>query len=157
MQKVDYHRYMASREWALKKEAVKERSGDVCERCHEAKVQSVHHLTYERLGNETTETDLVGVCRLCHEFLSGKRDDDPAIIVVGKLIEATGLEPALMHDGDWESLMEWSTGPTAQGRCFHGRLLPTGDPEERWWFDFKDDTQVIFPLGQGVWYHCNSY
>ncbi len=29
----DYHRYMASREWALKKEAVKERSGGMCTAC----------------------------------------------------------------------------------------------------------------------------
>jgi hypothetical protein len=75
-ERVDYHQYLASREWALKKEAVRERPGGICERCHSAPIQSTHHLTYERLGNELLE-DLQGLCRPCHEFLSAKRDDDP--------------------------------------------------------------------------------
>lgn len=73
--KVDYYRYIASREWALKKRSLRERSGGVCERCHNAPAQQSHHLTYERTGDELLE-DLLDVCRPCHEWLSGG-DFDP--------------------------------------------------------------------------------
>lgn len=77
MTKINYHEYLASREWALKKKAVKERSGGVCERCGKNPHEQTHHKTYQRLGNEHLE-DLLGVCRRCHEFLSGESSADPA-------------------------------------------------------------------------------
>lgn len=75
-QPFDYHRYLASREWALLREQVRTRSGNVCEHCGLVRQQAVHHLTYERLGHEDLD-DLMAVCNRCHEFLSGKTDQDP--------------------------------------------------------------------------------
>jgi hypothetical protein len=77
MNKVDRYKYYASREWALVKERVKERSRGLCERCYNGAHDHTHHLTYERFGNELL-ADLIGVCEPCHEFLSGKRSEDPA-------------------------------------------------------------------------------
>ena len=74
---MDYHRYMASREWALKRQEVRARSGGKCDRCKIRDMASVHHTTYERLGNELP-TDLLAVCKPCHEWLSGRSDIDPA-------------------------------------------------------------------------------
>lgn len=71
-----YHLYLASREWALLKEAVRARSRGVCERCRNSPTENVHHKTYERIYMEQPE-DLIHVCRPCHEFLSGKNDYDP--------------------------------------------------------------------------------
>ncbi len=76
--KEKYNLYLASREWAVLKEAVKERSGGVCERCRNAPGQQVHHQTYARKYAEPLE-DLVHTCAPCHEFLSGKRADDPVL------------------------------------------------------------------------------
>ena len=76
MTKEERGRYMASREWAVLKEAVKKRADGVCERCGLDPVDQVHHLTYERFGHELL-TDLHGLCNQCHEFVSGKRDTDP--------------------------------------------------------------------------------
>lgn len=73
----DYHTYLASREWAQKREAVRNRCGNVCERCHRAPHQQTHHLTYARVGHERLE-DLLGVCKRCHKFLSAKSNVDPA-------------------------------------------------------------------------------
>ncbi len=73
---VDYHEYLASRDWALKREAVKERAGNICERCFLNSIKNVHHLSYANVGDEPLE-DLQGLCRPCHEYLSAKRDDDP--------------------------------------------------------------------------------
>lgn len=73
----DYQAYLASREWALKREEVRKRSRGMCERCWRYPQQAVHHLTYARVGHELLE-DLLAVCNLCHDFLSGKSDNDPA-------------------------------------------------------------------------------
>jgi len=89
----DYQRYLASREWALLREAVKMRAsitGDpayaVCERCNGAPVRATHHLTYERVGRETLD-DLLGVCAGCHEYLSGKSEEDPMRILVEEAMD----------------------------------------------------------------------
>src|SRR5579872_6752263 len=71
-----YKTYLASREWALKREAVRRRSGNKCERCKKGPQDAVHHLTYANVGNEPLE-NLQAICRPCHEFLSGKSDYDP--------------------------------------------------------------------------------
>lgn len=76
MNQEERHRYMASREWAILREKVRERSGGYCERCHLIEMAAVHHLTYIRLGREDLE-DLQAICGRCHEFLSGKSDLDP--------------------------------------------------------------------------------
>jgi len=70
-----YQAYLASREWALLKRQVRERSGGKCERCG-ADQEATHHLTYERIGEERLE-DLQAVCNACHEYLSGLSDIDP--------------------------------------------------------------------------------
>lgn len=74
----DYQEYLASREWALLKNQVRDRSGGTCERCGKAPHQSTHHKTYARIGHELIE-DLLGVCNPCHEWLSGKTDVDPVV------------------------------------------------------------------------------
>ena len=72
----DYKRYLASREWAVRREAVRARCGGWCERCHLLPLAATHHLTYEHIGNEPLE-DLLGVCVPCHEWLSAKSEFDP--------------------------------------------------------------------------------
>jgi hypothetical protein len=76
MNKSEYQKYLASREWALKKEQLRTRSRGNCERCRRGKYESTHHLTYERTGDEPI-SDLLAVCNACHKFLSGKSDTDP--------------------------------------------------------------------------------
>ncbi len=78
------HAYMASREWAVKKEAIRKRSGGTCEHCKTAKGTQTHHTTYIRLYNEPL-MDLMHVCGPCHEFLSGKSSSDPSTKAVEQL------------------------------------------------------------------------
>src|SRR5215831_14192625 len=78
MNREEYQTYLASREWALKREAIRERARGICERCRLNQMEAVHHLTYARIGNEPLE-DLQAVCNLCHEFLSGKTSVDPVL------------------------------------------------------------------------------
>ena len=69
--KEKYQAYLCSREWAEKKEAVRERAGGRCERCFIMSLECVHHLTYARKYNEPLD-DLQGICNGCHEFIHGK-------------------------------------------------------------------------------------
>ena len=95
----NYQRYLASREWALLKQEVRERCGGICERCHVAPYQQTHHVTYERTGHE----DLAGLCRPCHLYLSGLTNDDPRPWFSALLPRQQGdtwLHPFLLHDGE---------------------------------------------------------
>lgn len=73
----DFKRYLASREWALMKRAVRQRSGGLCERCRFRPAAEIHHQTYARIGHEDLE-DLQHVCKPCHRFESAVIDWDPA-------------------------------------------------------------------------------
>ena len=77
MTKAEYAEYLASRDWAVLREAVRGRSGGRCERCLNGTYDQTHHITYERVGHETLE-DLMGLCEACHMFLSAKNEYDPA-------------------------------------------------------------------------------
>lgn len=96
----DYQTYLASREWSLLREQVRQRSGNVCEHCFSAPQQAVHHLTYERIGNEDLH-DLMAICNACHEFLSGKSSVNP-------LMETHVITPEFMASY-WVKL-GWAVG-----------------------------------------------
>ena len=81
MNRVEYQKYLASREWAERKNGVRERCLGYCERCLIAPYESTHHLTYINVGHEPLD-DLLAVCNPCHEFLSAKREEDPKKSVV---------------------------------------------------------------------------
>jgi 5-methylcytosine-specific restriction endonuclease McrA len=63
-----YHAYLATPAWAIKRARVIERAGGLCEGCRKNPPAEVHHLTYERVGREML-FDLVAVCRVCHEII----------------------------------------------------------------------------------------
>jgi hypothetical protein len=122
-----YQEYLASREWAEKREAVRERSGDRCERCGGPQ-QAVHHLTYERIGHELLE-DLQAVCDPCHEYLSAKREDDPAAHPHPRLF-------SLMNREGW-----------SRGACFLLGIalsrVDTKRTEELWEYMLLHDSRFI--------------
>ncbi len=80
-EKEKYAAYLCSREWAEKREAVRERSYDKCERCFMMPMEACHHLTYERKYKEEIE-DLQAICNGCHAFTHGKSDFNPATDLV---------------------------------------------------------------------------
>jgi hypothetical protein len=125
----DYQRYLASRNWALKKVAVGERADGMCERCSRGPMESVHHLTYQRIGLENLE-DLLGVCNPCHAWLSAKADYDPVVAILGQVRDALSA-----HEGFWgphadcPGICRYSTieeYAAYYGIC-HGSALSTGE------------------------------
>ena len=106
-QQIDYKQYLASREWRLKrKKFIEEATYGVCERCADRPIENVHHLTYANIGNEDW-SDLMGLCRPCHEYIAGERDDDPALEIIQRWIEKYGLRPGKM----WPGMGSWPWAP----------------------------------------------
>jgi hypothetical protein len=64
----NYDQYMKSPEWRERRSQVLQRCKGICEGCGKNHAVQVHHLTYERLGDEML-FDLVAVCLHCHERL----------------------------------------------------------------------------------------
>ena len=70
---MNYERYMQSAEWAAKRAARLEIDNHRCRTCGHTGEQwplQVHHVTYERLGNEDVENDLITLCASCHEAIT---------------------------------------------------------------------------------------
>lgn len=67
-----YTAYLQTPEWKRRRAAVLKRAGGVCEGCGSARAAHVHHLTYERVGEEML-FDLVAVCVGCHQRLHPDR------------------------------------------------------------------------------------
>ena len=61
-----YNQYLASPEWNSKKIRVRARDYGRCQLCRSDSFLEVHHLTYNRVGDEAL-FDLVTLCRHCHE------------------------------------------------------------------------------------------
>jgi 5-methylcytosine-specific restriction endonuclease McrA len=65
--KKNYRKYINSKEWKLKRDAIVEKYKK-CSCCGSEENLNVHHLTYENLGNEN-ESDLLLLCKDCHKFV----------------------------------------------------------------------------------------
>lgn len=57
--------YLLSNDWRQKSSIILNRD-KICYICQKQPATDAHHLTYERLGVENLETDIIGVCRNCH-------------------------------------------------------------------------------------------
>lgn len=68
-----YYKYIRSVEWSLKRKEALSHHGSKCKACGSNERLEVHHLTYERFGNELMK-DLMILCRSCHELTHAKLD-----------------------------------------------------------------------------------
>lgn len=87
-----YREYLNSNEWKKLKRKVIARDNGICCGCGEKRTLDVHHLTYDRVGNELM-TDLISLCSVCHarvhgdekqndwhDYIKGKSDTKPKSI-----------------------------------------------------------------------------
>jgi 5-methylcytosine-specific restriction endonuclease McrA len=66
--RAEYETYLQSDDWSERRALIMQRDRGVCQGCHKAPAQEVHHLTYENCGNEFL-WELVAICRDCHRRL----------------------------------------------------------------------------------------
>ncbi len=125
----DYQRYLASREWSLLREQVRQRSGNQCEHCFAAPQQAVHHLTYERLGSERL-ADLMAICNPCHAYLSGKSSENPQN---DKLIVTPPFKARFWKDGWAEHfVIPIEEGPVRSVMCHESGCVWCGYQDADW-------------------------
>lgn len=65
-----YNDFLFSDWWFDKREAILNARNNICEQCNKRKATIVHHLTYERLGNESLK-DVACLCKKCHMEVHG--------------------------------------------------------------------------------------
>jgi 5-methylcytosine-specific restriction endonuclease McrA len=70
-----YEAYIESDMWKKRRLVILERDKWICQGCLTRKADHVHHLTYDRLGNELA-FDLISVCWICHDKAHGKEKVD---------------------------------------------------------------------------------
>jgi len=58
---------MSSSEWSVIKTFVLERAESTCEDCGAQEPLEVHHKTYRNFGGKEQLSDLIAVCKNCHE------------------------------------------------------------------------------------------
>lgn len=74
----DYSKYLASPQWAAKRDLVLKRANYICEGCLENPASQVHHLSYKNKFREFL-FELVAVCMDCHKRLhDGESVSEPA-------------------------------------------------------------------------------
>jgi len=61
-----YSAYLKTPEWAKRRQLVFQRARGLCEGCRSAAPVHVHHLSYERAGDELLY-ELVALCTACHQ------------------------------------------------------------------------------------------
>jgi hypothetical protein len=67
----EYETYLATAEWAERREAALARAGHICEVCEHYPATQAHHTTYVRIGCESPG-DLLAVCSFCHGLLHSR-------------------------------------------------------------------------------------
>tara|TARA_R110000868_G_C10960892_1_gene768479 strand:- start:3211 stop:3744 length:534 start_codon:yes stop_codon:yes gene_type:complete len=71
----EYSEYLQTPEWKEKRQLVLKRANGLCEGCGKSIANEVHHLTYQRAGNEML-FDLVALCAGCHHSIHGEEHAD---------------------------------------------------------------------------------
>jgi hypothetical protein len=66
LKNMDYELYLKTEEWQRTRLDAIERARGACEKCGSGEKLQVHHITYERRGEELPE-DLIVLCKKCHK------------------------------------------------------------------------------------------
>ena len=75
LNKEDYKEYLCSEDWQERRKLLMEETDWTCCECG-AKATQLHHLSYENLGEEELDIDVVALCSHCHKEIHHKDEDD---------------------------------------------------------------------------------
>ena len=149
-----YNHYLKSAEWRKKRDAAMSRAGGTCEMCEQRTATQVHHIRYpKRLGDEPL-TDLLAVCRQCHEKGHGMIEHQRNEMVL--TFEGTGIRSVVLDDSS--PLFVWEDVEAAIFREGHERRaavrsradLKAQMREARHW-ETKDRVDYLTEVGIYRW------
>ena len=93
----EYTDYIKSDKWRARCNELRAKRGSICERCGSDVWIEVHHLTYDRLGDELDD-DLQIVCHACHPQVDKEREQREADRAFQKRADAWA---AKVYGHDW--------------------------------------------------------
>ena len=140
-----YEKYIHSSAWKMKAEARLAIDGHICQVCGRA-AEEVHHLTYERFGQEEME-DLVSLCKKCHR--KAEEIYDPAVLpwaMEGKEPEVNNFMAAMRVDAAAVAPVVFDYLKTTAGGGFDAlmRLRQPDDPEKKkYWRVLKRSVNAL--------------
>ena len=73
MNKYEYIEYLKSDEWKEKRKYIMDMADWTCSKCGN-KATQLHHISYDNLGDEELDTDVIALCKDCHDEIHGKGD-----------------------------------------------------------------------------------
>ena len=75
MSREEYIEYLKSAEWNERRKMFMEEADWICSECG-AKATQLHHLSYDNLGEEELDIDVVALCKECHEDIHDRSGED---------------------------------------------------------------------------------
>ena len=69
LERMQYKAYICSSRWKRRRLRYFRKHGKLCAACRTDQNVTLHHMSYDRLGNECIDRDLVALCRTCHDLL----------------------------------------------------------------------------------------
>jgi len=73
MDKTEYIEYLKSEDWRVRRKMLMEEADWTCCECG-LKATQLHHLSYENLGEEELEVDVIALCTACHKEKHNKQE-----------------------------------------------------------------------------------
>jgi 5-methylcytosine-specific restriction endonuclease McrA len=107
-----YEKHIKSQKWRNIRDSMFKLRGKKCESCGESSYAlEVHHLTYERMGNESPK-DLMVLCKECHKKEDNKRKHNSFVkrrnARINKAFMTWCLNSEAEPDGhEWERFCDW--------------------------------------------------
>lgn len=72
----DYKEYINSPEWQGKRSERLRMDNFRCQKCGSTRSLQVHHTTYQNFKHENVATDLITLCKLCHELIEYQKTEE---------------------------------------------------------------------------------
>ena len=73
MHKSEYIEYLKSNEWKERRKHLMEQADWICSKCGK-KATQLHHISYDNIGEEELDDDVIALCKDCHDEIHGKGD-----------------------------------------------------------------------------------
>jgi hypothetical protein len=114
---MEMNEYYKSPEWAEKRNARLKLDGFKCAKCGFTRALEVHHINYDRYGNEDVSRDLITLCKKCHQEIEEqkrklnpvKRTEYHSVYLAGK-IRCNGWREKIANIRD-HSINQYETKP----------------------------------------------
>jgi len=66
--KFNYFKYLKTEDWKIRKKELLNEANHICSECG-GKAILLHHISYDNLGYEILNLDVIALCKSCHDLM----------------------------------------------------------------------------------------